>query len=233
MAQSKHNNALHLDNFTRTLDGQTVIWNMDAEQLRAHLKDSVLATTAPALVEALNGATGVDLVSKCLEETDTAPFVRPRRDHHGDRLGKCEGVKAGHLPKLQVYLERLGLGFVAMVYRSCEQKTPLMDYRYCKLLGQGGFGVVYEVAHRHKPDSSPHVALKLVKATSPDDDDEAVAKALAKTAREMEHHQRVADSSEFIVSLLTWGHFGDEFFFVSMELCVGGDVAKLLEARQY
>ena len=82
-------------------------------------------------------------------------------------------------------------------------------------------------------DLIAHVALKLVKATSPDDDVDAVAEALAKTAREMEHHQRVADSSEFIVSLLTWGQIGDEYFFVSMELCAGGDVAKLLEARQY
>ena len=230
----RHNDARQLDNFIRTFeDIVDIIWIMNADDLRAHFLASALATTAPALVDALNGAKGVDLVSTCLEEIDHAPFVRPRRDHHGDRLTKCEGVKTGHIPKLDNYLGQLGLGFVAMVYRSCEQKTPLMDYRYCKLLGQGGFGVVYEVAHRHKPDSSPHVALKLVKATSPDDDDEAVAEALAKTAREMEHHQRVADSSEFIVSLLTWGQIGDEFFFVSMELCVGGDVAKLLEARQY
>jgi serine/threonine protein kinase len=105
-----------------------------------------------------------------------------------------------------------------------------MDYRWVQLLGQGGFGQVHEVAHRHKPADAPHIALKLIKAPHNPDDEDAAMEALAKTAREMEHHQRVSDSSEFIVSLLTWGQIGDEFFFVSMELCPGGDVAKLLES---
>ena len=218
------------DNFMRVMQGIATPWIMNAAALKAHFASSGLP---PAILQALDGTMGIDLLEKCLEEVEKPPWVKLRRNHQGDLLRKCAGVKAGHLGKLDLHLKRCGLGFAALLYRSCHQQTPLMDYRWVRLLGEGGFGQVHEVSHRHHAAGSPHIALKLIKAVHGSrDDDDAVARKLKETAKEMEHHQRAASTSEFVVELFTWGQIGEEFFFVSMELCTGGDVAQLLEAAE-
>ena len=45
----------------------------------------------------------------------------------------------------------------------------------------------------------------------------------------MAHHQRAAASSEYVVKINTWGQISDEFLFVAMEVCTGGDIAQLLK----
>ena len=103
-----------------------------------------------------------------------------------------------------------------------------MDYRWVKLLGQGGFGQVHEVANRNLPGSAPHIALKLFKVRHDDDDDEATQQRITRATREMRHHQRAANASEFVVNMYSWGQIDESFLFVSMELCTGGDVKKRL-----
>ena len=62
-------------------------------------------------------------------------------------------------------------------------------------------------------------------------DEEAAQEEIARTAREMSHHQRAAASSRYVVNMHTWGQIDEEFFFVAMELCAAGDVAKLLNEQ--
>ena len=65
-----------------------------------------------------------------------------------------------------------------------------------------------------------NVAVKLIKF-----EDEA---DVTSACKEIETHQRVSSVSEFVVELHTWGQINDEFFFVMMEFCAGGDVDKLV-----
>ena len=65
-----------------------------------------------------------------------------------------------------------------------------------------------------------HLALKLLST------DES---KIESTSREMEHHQRAAAMSEFVVDMYTWGQIGDDFMFVSMEYCSGGDIQRLIK----
>ena len=114
-----------------------------------------------------------------------------------------------------------------------KEKFRVLETRWIvqkEAIGEGGFGVVYEVANRNLPDGEAHVALKLIKVKH-DDEEAAQQEEIARTAREMSHHQRAAASSPYVVDMLSWGQIDDEFFFVAMELCAAGDVAKLLNEQ--
>ena len=150
------------------------------------------------------------------------------RNHERETL-KGDGVSFAQIVRFRNFLNDKGLGYAALLYRSCHQHSPLMDYRYVSTLGQGGFGFVTRVANRNLSDDAPHVALKLIKVKH--DDEEVAQEEIEKTAREMSHHQRAAASSLYVVKLNTWGQIDDEFFFVVMELCEGGDVEKLLNEQ--
>ena len=207
---------------------------MDATALADCFQASELMEKKPKdcapLLERMRGATGLDLVSTdvCLEEQEQAPWVKPMRNHEREKL-KGGDVTMGQITRLRNFLNDKGVGYAALQYRSCHQHSPLMDYHYVRPLGIGGFGAVFEVANRNLPDAAPHVALKLIKVKCIDE--EAAQEEIARTAREMSHHQRAAASSRYVVKMHTWGQIDEEFFFVAMELCTGGDVAKLLNEQ--
>ena len=225
--------AKRTDNFLSAV-GPGAIWAMDAPALAACFQASELMEKKPKdcapLLEKMRGATGLDLVSTdaCLEEQEKPPWVRAQRNHEREML-KGGDVTFAQVARLRNFLNHKGIGYAALLYRSCHQHSPLMDYGFVRHKGQGGYGVVYEVANRHLPDDAPHVALKLIKVKH--DDEEAAQEEIDRTAREMSHHQRAAASSPYVVDMLTWGQIDDEFFFVAMELCTGGDVAKLLNEQ--
>ena len=225
--------AKRTDNFLSAV-GPGAIWAMDAPALADCFQASELMEKKPKdcapLLERMRGATGLDLVSTdaCLEEQDQAPWVKPMRNHEREKL-KGGDVTFAQVARLRNFLNDKGVGYAALLYRSCHQHSPLMDYHYVRPLGIGGYGAVYEVANRNLPDDAPHVALKLIKVKH--DDEEAAQEEIARTAREMSHHQRAAASSRYVVNMHTWGQIDDEFFFVSMELCASGDVAKLLNEQ--
>ena len=220
------------DNFLKSV-GEKAVWAMGATALATYLQNSELMTRKPyceALLEKMRGATGLDLVSTdaCLEEHAQPPWVRLQRNHEREKL-KGGDVTMHQITRLRNFLNDKGLGYAALQYRSCHQHSPLMDYHYVRPLGIGGYGAVYEVANRNLPDDAPHVALKLIKVKH--DDEEAAQEEIARTAREMSHHQRAAASSRYVVNMHTWGQIDDEFFFVAMELCEDGDVEKLLNEQ--
>ena len=221
------------DNFLKSV-GEHAVWAMGATALATYLQNSELMTRKPyceALLEKMRGATGLDLVSTdaCLEEHAQPPWVRLQRNHEREKL-KEGSVTMGQIAKFRNLLERLGLGYAALLYRSCHRQSPLMDYRFVSPLGQGGFGFVSRVANRNLPEDAAHIALKLIKVKQ-HDDEEAALEEIDRTSREMSHHQRAAASSPYVVDMLTWGQIDDEFFFVAMELCEGGDVEKLLNEQ--
>ena len=226
--------AKRTDNFLSAV-GPGAIWAMDAPALAACFQASELMEKKPKdcapLLEKMRGATGLDLVSTdaCLEEHAQPPWVRLQRNHEREKL-KEGSVTMGQIAKFRNLLERLGLGYAALLYRSCHRQSPLMDYRFVSPLGQGGFGFVSRVANRNLPEDAAHIALKLIKVKQ-HDDEEAALEEIDRTSREMSHHQRAAASSPYVVDMLTWGQIDEEFFFVAMELCEGGDVEKLLNEQ--
>ena len=221
------------DNFLKSV-GEGAIWAMDETALAACLQNSELMEKKPKdcapLLEKMRGATGLDLVSTdaCLEEQEKPPWVRAQRNHEREML-KGGDVTFAQVARLRNFLNHKGIGYAALLYRSCHQHSPLMDYGFVRHKGQGGYGVVYEVANRHLPDDAPHVALKLIKVKH--DDEEAAQEEIEKTAREMSLHQRAAAASQYVVNMHTWGQIAEEYFFVVMDLCEGGDVAKLLREQ--
>ena len=128
-----------------------------------------------------------------------------------------DGVSIAQVKLLTASLNGSGLGFYALLLKSCDRRGPLMDYEWRRELGKGSFGLVQLMIHRH---TDRNVALKLIKV----EDETKIAFA----SKEMGNHQRAASASEFVVALHTWGQINDEFFFVSMEFCAGGDVDHLL-----
>ena len=221
------------DNFLKSV-GEGAIWAMDETALAACLQNSELMEMKPKdcapLLEKMRCATGLDLVSTdaCLEEQEKPPWVRAQRNHEREML-KGGDVTFAQVARLRNFLNHKGIGYAALLYRSCHQHSPLMDYRFVSLRGEGGYGVVYEVANRNLPDGAPHVALKLIKVKH--DDEEGTQEEIDRAAREMSHHQRAAASSRYVVDMHTWGQIDDEFFFVAMELCEDGDVEKLLNEQ--
>ena len=232
--------------FKRAVAGANVPWGMDAAELAAFFGASELMEKNPhctALLEKMRGATGLDLVNICLDFQEKPPWVKLQNNFEGKSLKKELKVPFGQIARLNNFLNSRGLGFAALLYQSCDRQSQLMDFHWVRKLGTGGYGEVHEMTNRHLSSDAPHVALKLIKVKYDEDDegigdDEVNARqedALAHAVREMSHHQRAAQSSEFIVNIHNWAQvvtrFDDHFLWVSMELCVGGDVAQLLHKQ--
>ena len=95
--------------------------------------------------------------------------------------------------------------------------TELMYLAWIKKLGEGAFGQVHLVKNKNSGDLS---ALKLIKVSQESE--------LKSASSEMAHHQRAAASSEYVVNVHAWSQVGDDFLFVLMEYCSGGDIDQLL-----
>ena len=137
------------DNFLKSV-GENAIWAMDEAALAACLQNSELMEKKPKdcapLLEKMRGATGLDLVSTdaCLEEQEKPPWVRAQRNHEREML-KGGDVTFAQVARLRNFLNHKGIGYASLLYRSCDQHSPLMDYGFVRHKGQGSYGVVYEV----------------------------------------------------------------------------------------
>jgi hypothetical protein len=171
------------------------------------------------LLDALRGLDGVSLITLC-EEVDTPPWFRPRRGRDGRPL-RNHGVKLGSVQKLNNLLNLYGIGFYAPLFQSCDRTSSRADFIWVQKIGEGRFGQVHLVENKHR--KGERSAFKLIKVENEEQ--------LEMASQEMAHHQLASASSEFVVKVSSWGgQVADEFLFLSMEFCSGGDVRKLLNA---
>merc|ERR1711998_683655 len=96
----------------------------------------------------------------------------------------------------------------------------MMDMTWEMFLGEGSFGQVHKVKNRHTGAVS---ALKLIKTSDG---------KIGKAEKEMSNHQKAAASSEFVLKIIHWGQISDEFLYMQLELCSGGDVKRLLKGKK-
>lgn len=157
---------------------------------------------------------GPTIVECCCEISTTTDITLTRAN--GKRL---PGIQGRH-NFVRGELNKAGLHFYYVLYRSCDRRNPLMDLVWEQKLGKGAFGQVHRVKNRHSDTS---MALKIIQVDSEE--------KLEASSKEMAHHQKAAALSEFVVNIPDggWGQIGDEFLFVLMELCSGGDIRKLLK----
>ena len=170
-------------------------------------------------MEALRGVDGVGLLTIC-EPIASPPWVRLTKGADGKKLTK-QGVSTGQVGKLNVLLNKHGLGYYSVLFQSCDRLSPLMDLEWIEKLGEGSFGQVHRVKNKYR---NAHSAVKLIKV----DDEEKLANA----SKEMQHHQKAAEASEFVVKLFKWGQIADDFLFIELELCTGGDIRKTLNSTE-
>ena len=81
---------------------------------------------------------------------------------------------------LTASLNRGGLGFYALLLKSCDRRGPLMDYEWRRELGKGNFSLVQLMIHRRLDLTS---TLKLIKSKT---------RPKSRASKEMENHQRAA-----------------------------------------
>ena len=160
---------------------------------------------------------GPHLLGRCCSETTAPPWVRVTHAPGGKKLDLTFGFRT--MVNNHLYAT-YGLGFYHVLWQACETQgmTPMGDYEWLELLGEGGYGQVHKVRHRH---TGKVFALKIVKV------DTAKADAMQKASREISLQQKAGEASEHIVSVLVWGQAGEQFLFFTMELCAGGSL------RQY
>ena len=197
-------------------DDDTIAW------LESELQRGWSSSDWTAPLKALRGLDGAGLVELC-EPKASPPWVKLTKGVDGTRLTK-QGAKAGQVGNLNALLNKHGIGYYALLYESCDRRCPLMDLIWSGKLGEGAFGQVHRVKNKYRSSAERDVlsAVKLIKV-----DDEA---KLDSASNEMKHQMRAAASTEFVVDVRNWGQIGDEYLFIEMELCAGGDVRKLLDA---
>ena len=209
--------------FLTTVNG-VAPWGLGSDVLDEWLKIQLEATWSTIdwskLLDALRGLEGIDLLTRC-EPIARPPWVKLRKGRNNEPLTK-QGVKMGQLGNLGMLLNKHGIGFYSVLLQSCDRLSPLTDLVWRKKLGEGGFGQVYLAKNKHR-SSSTFGALSAVKLIKCEDESK-----LHKASKEMQHHQKAAVASEFVVNILTWGQIPDEFLFIEMEFCAGGDARKLL-----
>ena len=118
---------------------------------------------------------GPNLLALCCSEIATPPWVRVTHAPDGKKLDMTVGFRA----KVNTFLyEKFGLGFYHVLWQACEAQelTAMGDYEWLELLGEGGYGQVHKVRHRH---TGKVYALKIVKV------DTAKADAMQKASREI------------------------------------------------
>jgi serine/threonine protein kinase len=154
------------------------------------------------------------------EKTAKPPWVKLIVGRDGNRLTK-QGAKSGQVANLNKLLNKFGVGYYSLFFQSCDRLSPLMDLVWIAKLGEGAFGQVHLVRNKHR---NIRTALKLIKV----EDDEVLKGA----SKEMQHHQKAAEASDFVVNVCTWGQVSDDFLFVELEFCAGGDIRKTLDAAE-
>ena len=134
---------------------------------------------------------------------------------------------AGRIAKCLYILNEYGLAFHFVLYRACvvQGLTPLMDYRFERELGQGGFGAVCLVTHRHA--AAKPFALKIMRPKPRANED--AAGALERATKEIRLQQQAAAGSEFIVRVHTWGQAGAAHLFMVTDFCPGGELQQYIE----
>ena len=164
--------------------------------------------------EALEGCSGLDILRSCIQEYDKTPWFRLVRGSSGAPLKPR--IKYGLIQHMSRLFDSYGLSVYALLWRVCRaERSPLMDYSWEASLGAGGYGQVHKMLHRHQNPPKPY-AIKLVKCNE---------ETLDSVTREMEHHSRAGSCSEYVVKLESWGTILDEYLFMVLEYCAGGDLA--------
>ena len=204
-------------------------WGLGPDDLAPWLEQQLTRSAGSKKIDwapmhgALSGFDGIDLIARSCSESPQPPWVKPT--HGNDGQLRRAGVTFGQIGHLRTVLNNYGIGFYALLHQSCDRHSPLMDYEWIEKVGEGGFGQVHKVRNRYRKGGAGAsgdalVALKLIRV-----EDE---KKMESGVKEMAHHQRAAASSEFVVEIFTWGQIGEEFLYVTMEFCAGGDINKLL-----
>ena len=208
------------ERFVSKVGGDVEPWGLDSDALITWLEVQTKTLSSNKswnpLIDALRGFDGVALLAHC-DENAKPPWVKLAKGAGGTPLRKL-GLFVSQVTKLNEMLNmKHGIGFYHLLFQSCNQLSPLMDLSWVSWLGEGAFGQVHLVKDREIHDLW---AVKFIKV----ENDGLIQEA----SKEMQHHKRAAESSEFVVKIKTWGQVGDEFLFVQMEYCAGGDVRKLL-----
>lgn len=233
---------LRLRNFGKAA-GDAKPWSLSAEGVATWLAAETAGDTElERLAEALDGASGVDLLTVCVEETDRPPFCKLRRDARGESLLRTRLFKITTIRALEATLLACGLGyFFALWHASDVPSMLLLDLVWETRLGSGSYGDVHGVVNRHTAERR---AVKLVKIalddastiddklfdepstpSTPDGRVELACAAVETAAAEMAAQQRAAKASEYVVGLDAWGSFGGcgspVYVYSIMELCDG------------
>ena len=205
-------------NFASVTTGITP-WGLGAPALEVWLADELRAKSKSInwtpMLSNLSELAGIDLVSRC-DEISKPPWAKVTTARDGTPLKNIDGITLGQIAHLHTLLDVNGIGYHAALYKSCDRKSPLMDMVWVRKIGEGAFGVVQLMKNRL---TGEYIAVKLIKY----EEDK-----LDRSSQEMAHHQRAAALSEYVVRIHTYGQIADEFLYVVMEYCAGGDLRHLL-----
>jgi hypothetical protein len=203
--------------------GDAEPWSLGSTELVGWLKEKLERVDPKrdwtALLGALSGLRGVGLLDRC-EKMSNPPWVKLKAGCDGTPLIKL-GIKSGQIGVLNKLLDRYGIGYYSLLLQSCDRVSPLMDLVWIEKLGEGSFGQVHLVKNKN---NNTRTALKLIQV----EDDQVLPRAI----KEMQHHQKAAKASEFVVNICTWGQVSDDFLFVELEFCAGGDIRKTLNSAE-
>ena len=207
----------------RSAIGDAIPWSLESNELTIWLEEKLGRQWPSAdftlLLDALAGLGGVDLLDLC-DETSSPPWVKLKKGPGRILLTHVAGVTWPLVGNLNELLNTHGIGYYALLmqtYHQSDRLSPMISLVWEEKLGEGSFGQVPLVRNKH---SNTRTAVKLIKVED--------AEKLDTTVREMQAHQIAAKSSEYVVDILNWSQFHDEFMFIELGYCAGGDIRKLL-----
>lgn len=171
---------LRLRNFVRAAHNERP-WSCSPEEVQKWICGSVIAQ-APVeskpelerLAAALLGASGVDLLTVCAEDTDQPPFCKLRRDARGESLLRTRFFKITTIRVVEQALHARGFSFFFALWRAADAQSMLLDLAWEHQLGSGSYGEVHCVRNRHTQQLR---ALKLIRVNEEDGSPRSVGSA--------------------------------------------------------
>lgn len=162
---------LRLRNFVRAARNERP-WSCSPEGVQEWIGASVIGQ-APVeskpelerLAAALCGASGVDLLTVCAEDTDQPPFCKLRRDARGESLLRTRFFKITTIRVFEQALHARGFSYFFALWRAADAQSMLLDLAWERQLGSGSYGEVHCVRNRHTKQVR---ALKLIRVNEED-----------------------------------------------------------------